>query len=209
MKSQFQWLRKRFSVFLVILTFLISTGLISPAPANALSEAQSLHAEHHKILSDKHLLQQADKFLQASPKQLCVAYLDADSETWSALEKSAGAAFTVADALTHAAAAGAGTLTGYAGIASAVSQLGLGGVTTAVAGFMGSHAAGAAATSLVTSAIGGPLVMGALLIGGAGFVGFEAVNLGKVAAGKMRLDDWAEHHCSDIVSAELKPAVSP
>ena len=65
-----------------------------------------------------------------------------------------------------ASAAGAGSLTGYAGIASAVSSMGLGGVTSTIAGAMGSQATGAAATTLVTSAVGGPVVMGAILIGG-------------------------------------------
>jgi len=65
-----------------------------------------------------------------------------------------------------AGAAGAGFLTGYASIASAVSSMGLGGVTTTIAGAMGSQATGAAATALVTSAVGGPVVMGAILIGG-------------------------------------------
>jgi len=68
--------------------------------------------------------------------------------------------------LYSASAAGAGSLTGYAGIASAVSSMGLGGVTSTIAGAMGSQATGAAATTLVTSAVGGPVVMGAILIGG-------------------------------------------
>lgn len=72
----------------------------------------------------------------------------------------------VATSVTSAASAGAGTLAGYAGIASAVSSMGLGGVTTAIAGAMGTNVFGAAATAVVTSAVGGPAVMGVILIGG-------------------------------------------
>ncbi|MBR8835853.1 MAG: hypothetical protein DSM106950_17990 [Stigonema ocellatum SAG 48.90 = DSM 106950] len=66
-----------------------------------------------------------------------------------------------------AAAAGAGSLAGYAGMASAVSSMGLGGATTAIAGAMGTNVAGAAATAVVTSAVGGPVVMGTILVSGA------------------------------------------
>lgn len=72
----------------------------------------------------------------------------------------------VATSVTSAASAGAGTLAGYAGIASAVSSMGLGGVTTAIAGAMGTNVFGAAATAVVTSAVGGPAVMGVILVGG-------------------------------------------
>jgi hypothetical protein len=71
-----------------------------------------------------------------------------------------------------AAAHGAGSLAGYAGIASAVSKLGLGCVTTSIAGAMGSSATGAAATAVVTSAVGGPVVMGGILIGGTVLAGY-------------------------------------
>lgn len=71
-----------------------------------------------------------------------------------------------------AAGKGAGSLAGYAGMASAVSKLGLGGVTSAVAGAMGSSASGAAATAVVTSAVGGPLVMGGIIVGGTVLTGY-------------------------------------
>lgn len=76
-------------------------------------------------------------------------------------------AATVGTAIASAAGAGAGSLSGYAGIASAVSSMGLGSATTAIAGAMGSNVAGAAATAVVTSAVGGPVVMGTILVGGA------------------------------------------
>lgn len=70
------------------------------------------------------------------------------------------------------AAKGAGALAGYAGTASAVSSLGLGGVTTAIAGAMGSSATGAAATAVVTAAVGGPVAMGAILVTGSAAVSY-------------------------------------
>jgi hypothetical protein len=79
-----------------------------------------------------------------------------------------------------AAAHGAGGLAGYAGIASAVSNLGLGGVTTGIAGAMGSSASGAAATAVVTSAVGGPLVMGGILVGGTVLAGYGLYKGGQV-----------------------------
>lgn len=199
-------LQGSFSAFLIILTFTISVGLIAPAPAIASGDFHFSRADQiHRILSDTRLLNKANKFMNASPGKLCSAYLETDSATWSALEKSAQAAFIVTNALTHAAGAGAGTLTGYAGIASAVSQLSLGGLTTAVAGFMGSHTAGAAATAVVTSAVGGPVVMGTLLVGGTGAVAFGAYTLGRAAVGQIGLEDWAERHCPEII--EIEPII--
>jgi len=76
-------------------------------------------------------------------------------------------------------AAGAGSLTGYAGIASTVSSMGLGGVTTSIAGAMGSSATGAAATAVVTSAVGGPVVMAGILVGGTAAVSYGLYKGGK------------------------------
>ena len=69
-------------------------------------------------------------------------------------------------------AGGAGSLAGYAGTASAVSKLGLGGATTAIAGAMGSSATGAAATAVVTTAVGGPVVMGGIIVGGSAAISY-------------------------------------
>ena len=63
-------------------------------------------------------------------------------------------------------------MTGYAGMASTVSSLGLGSVTTSVAGAMGSSATGAAATAVVTSAVGGPLVMLGIIVAGSAGIGY-------------------------------------
>jgi hypothetical protein len=63
-------------------------------------------------------------------------------------------------------------------MASAVSSFGLGGITTAIAGAMGSSATGAAATAVVTAAVGGPLAMGAIIAGGTGAAAYGLYRLG-------------------------------
>lgn len=81
---------------------------------------------------------------------------DSDARAFDAACEQAGmAATTLASASAGAYAAGAGALTGYAGMASTVSSLGLGSITTTAAGMLGSSASGAAATAVVTSALGG------------------------------------------------------
>ena len=65
------------------------------------------------------------------------------------ITKSVVAASTIGTATVSAAAAGAGSLAGYAGMASAVSSLGLGGITTTVGTMLAGHSvAGAAATAV-------------------------------------------------------------
>lgn len=114
---------------------------------------------------------------------------DASNGEDNGLETAAGeAAFTtgvIAYKVVSASAAGAGSLTGYAGTASAVSTLGLNGLTTAAAGAMGSSATGAAATAVVTSAVGGPVVMGVIIVGGT-----AALSYGVYKGGQW-LWDWA------------------
>lgn len=103
-------------------------------------------------------------------------YRDAETGKAEGLKGAAIDAAIPAGAMAYttgaAAAKGAGSLAGYAGVASAVSKLGLGGVTTTIAGAMGSSASGAAATAVVTSAVGGPLVMGGILICGSALAGY-------------------------------------
>jgi hypothetical protein len=155
-----------------------------------------------KVLSNKQLVRDAKDFLSNSPDLICSAYFDfqngADSTQWDAMVKGGSAAVTVGQAITSASAAGAGSLTGYAGIASAVSQLGLGGLTQAVAGFLGSNAAGAAATAVVTSTVGGPVVMGALLVAGLGATAYGSGELTKMVA--TNLGEWAEGSCKVVLS---------
>lgn len=140
-------------------------------------------------------------FLESSPEMICQAYLEKtngiDDSHWVALQEGAGTTFTLYQTVTSAAAAGAGNLTGYAGIASAVSQLGLGGVTTTLAGVLGSNATGAAATAVVTSAVGGPVVMAGLLAGGTAVTAYGSAKLALFVADK--LGEWAETSCITTV----------
>ena len=154
---------------------------------------------------DTRAIESAAYFLQATSDTVCQAYRDykdgKDNANWVALQEGAGAAFgpimTISQTVAHAAAAGAGNLTGYAGIAAAVSNLGLGGLTTALASALGSSATGAAATAVVTSAVGGPAVMAGLL------VGVPAVGTGVATIGVYKsslfvadkLGEWAETTC--------------
>ncbi len=94
-----------------------------------------------------------------------------------------GAVTGVTVGYTVATVKGAGALAGYAGTASAVSSLGLGGVTTAIAGAMGSSATGAAATAVVTAAVGGPVVMGAILVAGSAAVSYGVYKGGQAVWG--------------------------
>lgn len=176
----------------------LSLSLTSPQPAFASVHLDfSLIKQLEKILSNKQLVADAKRFLNTTPETVCRAYFDKldgiDSSTWAAIEEGVTSTYTITQAVTSASAAGAGSLAGYAGIASAVSQLGLGGVMTTIAGMMGSNVAGAAATAVVTSAVGGPVVMGALLAGGTGVTAFGTYKLSKFTVEKLR--NWAESYC--------------
>jgi hypothetical protein len=147
---------------------------------------------------DPHSQEELKDFLESTPDQLCVAYKNAkegnDKAEWQALTEGASTAFGVSSAIMSASAAGAGNLAGYAGLASAVSSLGLGGVTTAIASALGSGAVGAAATSVVVSAVGGPAVMTALLVGGAGMSVYGGAKLFERIA--LSMGNWAEQSCT-------------
>src|ERR687885_20572 len=99
-----------------------------------------------------------------------------DNSFDKAFQASTEAAIGIGTSVASAALAGAGSLTGYAGMASAVSSLGLGGVTTAIAG----------ATAVVTAAVGGPLAMGAILVGGTGAAAYGVYQLGSWLGEQMR-----------------------
>jgi hypothetical protein len=141
--------------------------------------------------------ERARAFLEASPDMICQAYLDSkngnDDSHWNAIIEGGGTTFTLYQTVTSAAAAGAGNLTGYAGMASAVSNLGLGGLTTTLASALGSSATGAAATAVVTSAVGGPAVMAGLLVVGTGATAYGSSKLALFIADK--LGEWAETTC--------------
>lgn len=190
----YQWFRRILCTFLIALVVTFHFGFIEAQPALAANPIQVAE----KLLSNKQLIRDAKSFLDTTPEVFCSAYLDkvdgVDSATWRVIEEGAAATATVTGAVSSASAAGAGALSGYAGIASAVSQLGLGGLTSAAAGLMGSSASGAAATAVVTSAVGGPLVMGALIVGGTGAAAFGTYEAGKFAVAT--LGNLAESYCN-------------
>jgi hypothetical protein len=150
-----------------------------------------------EILSNQHLVEEAKQYLAITPDKFCTAYSEAasgvDNSSWQIIQKGAVSVFTLIQAMSAAATAGAGSLTGYAGMASAISQLGLGGLTTTIAGMLGSSATGAAATSVVTSFVGGPLIMGILLVGGTSAAGYGTYQASKLAITK--LNDFAAQYC--------------
>ncbi len=111
----------------------------------------------------------------------CDASRAEDNALTEVAKEAAVPAAVVAYGMGSAAVSGAGTLTGYAGMASAVSSLGLGGATTTIAGAMGSSATGAAATAVVTSAVGGPIVMGVIVVGGTAAVSYGVYKAGQAA----------------------------
>jgi hypothetical protein len=207
-------LRRLISSVLIVVLLTVSLVFTSPANAyaglpidlntvtdtlkNISSNADEVKEIAQKLLSNKFLMRDAKQFLSASPDLICSAYIDmqnnGNSSRWDAILKGGTAAATVTQAAMSASAAGAGSLTGYAGIAAAVSQLGLGGLTQAAAGFLGSNAVGAAATAVVTSTVGGPVAMAALVtvgLAGTAYVGAEVTSL--VAH---NLGDWAASSCN-------------
>ncbi|MCT7982398.1 hypothetical protein NG796_03740 [Laspinema sp. A4] len=141
---------------------------------------------------------QAKSFLGATPETICTAYQQMktgmDGSSWAAIEEGAGTTLLLLHTITSASAVGAGNLAGYAGIASAVSQLGLGGLTTTLASALGSSVTGAAATAVVTSAVGGPLVMAGLLTAGTAATTYGTYKMSVFVAEK--LGDWAEKSCA-------------
>ncbi|WP_157462218.1 hypothetical protein [Crinalium epipsammum] len=148
--------------------------------------------------TNKTVVVHAQNYLDTTPAQLCSIYSDhvngIDNSQWNSLQKGAASTFTILQAVNSASVAGAGALSGYAGIASAISQLGLGGLTTSVAGLLGSSATGAAATAVVTSFVGGPLVMTALLVGGTGAVTWGGYKTMEFTAQKF--DGFVKEFCT-------------
>ncbi len=110
-----------------------------------------------------------------------------DMSTEQAINVAAATTGVIVERVASASLAGAGSLAGYAGMASAVSSVGLGGATTAIAGALGSNVAGAAATAVVTSAVGGPVVMGGILAVGAGAAVYSLYQVGHWAGKQIQL----------------------
>ncbi|MBE9226513.1 hypothetical protein IQ264_13880 [Phormidium sp. LEGE 05292] len=194
-------------MFLITLLITISSSLTLPKPAFAFPYPNfSLLKQLDKILSNKQMVADTKKLLDKTPETICKAYFDKlkgiDNSKWAAIEEGLASTGTIATAIASASNAGAGALAGYAGIASAVSELGLGGIMTTIAGMMGSNVAGAAATAVVTSAVGGPAVMGVLIAGGTSGSLFLVYKLGKFTVEKLenlaqveKLEDWAKSYC--------------
>ncbi|HAO11574.1 MAG TPA: hypothetical protein DCQ51_10490 [Planktothrix sp. UBA8407] len=166
-------------------------------PVNQLVLDSISFAGQQVLGRNKQLRKDMKVFLESTPETMCQAYLDSsqgfDSSSWMALQEGASATWVLLQSVTTASAAGAGALSGYAGMASTVSQLGLGGLTQLIAGWLGSSASGAAATAVVTSAVGGPAVMGFLLVGGTGAVAYGGYQVSKIVTGK--LQEWAIANC--------------
>ncbi|MCT7967767.1 hypothetical protein NG799_15600 [Laspinema sp. D1] len=137
-------------------------------------------------------------FLSATPGTFCKAYQDMkngiDNSSWSAIQEGAETTLRLLQTFTSVSANGGGNLTGYAAIASTVSKLGLGGLTKTLAIVLGSNANGAAATAVVTSAVGGPLVMAGLLTAGTAATTYGTYKMSVFVA--KQLGDWAEKSCA-------------
>lgn len=155
------------------------------------------------LLTDKKLVASAKNFSNITADKFCRAYSDSvqgiDQSKWNMLSKGADATWKIAGTIHSASIAGAGPLAGYAGLASAVSQLGLGNIMTTVAGLMGSNVAGAAATSVVTASVGGPVVMGAMIAGGLALTEYGVYELAQFSA--TEFSEWADAYCT--LSASL------
>jgi hypothetical protein len=190
--------------FMIVILLTVSVVLIVPGDAHAdtftnlIKYKGDLLKVINKLPNNNKFLAGAKDFLNTSPQKICRAYWDQrngiNSSQWDALLKGAEAAAIIGEAIIAASTAGAGALTGYAGIASAVSTLGLGSIVTATAAtLLGSSAIGAAATSVVTSAVGGPLVMAAVITSVLASAVFAANYLAWTVAAQ--LGDWALQTC--------------
>lgn len=121
-------------------------------------------------------------------------HTDHEAAVAEGISAGVGTAATIGASTAGAAAAGAGSLAGYAGIASAVASIPGGSAITGALGSLiaGHSVAGAAATAACTTFVGGPVVMGGILIGGTAAVGY-----GIYRGGKYLLDTdagrWASH----------------
>jgi hypothetical protein len=186
-------------VILLTLSFLLTfpTEAHADTISNLIKYKSSLLKVINKLPQNEKFLAGAKDFLNSSPQRICNAYWDqrngTSSSSWDLLRKEAEAAVIIGQAMILASAAGAGSLTGYAGIASAVSTLGLGQIVTATAALLGSNAVGAAATSVVTSALGGPLAMAAVILSILASVAYATQYLAWIVA--TQLGDWALQTC--------------
>lgn len=185
MKFLLKQLKRIFSACSIALILTVPFLLTAPEPALASAPGNSsLSQPHNRVLSNEQQLLDASRLPVVTIDRFCKAYLDrahsgVDNSAQMAIKEGVASTVIIVHAINSASAAGGGSLAGYAGMASAVSHLGLGGLTTTIAAAMGSHATGAAATAVVTSAVGGPMVMGTLIALGTGAAAFGTYELGK------------------------------
>jgi len=158
-----------------------------------IERVEELESRVQLVTSTIHTLQQgdprplvtaiSDTYSPSSPLQVAVrGVLDGvegkDSSVEVAGNQATSAAVVIGGAVLSASASGAGALAGYAGLASAVSTLGGGAATTALASAAGITAAsgappvGAAATTALVSAVGGPVIAAGVVVASVGCVGF-------------------------------------
>ncbi len=190
----------RFSLALLLALVISLNSFVSPMLA-ATSTTEELHsmAGYQEISASVFDAVSSDQAMNGAisntnPVDLFLPIIDGyrdnkqeiDNSVDEFLDTSIGAGVAIGTSVASASLAGAGSLTGYAGMASAVSTLGLGGVTTAIAGAMGSSATGAAATAVVTAAVGGPLVMGGIIVGGTGATAYGLYQLGRWIGEQMK-----------------------
>lgn len=192
----------------------ISLSITSQHPAVAFPLLNfTLTKQLDKILPSKQMVSDAKRFLEATPETVCQAYfdkLDGIDAKWAAIEEGVGSTILITQSVTAASAAGANGLTGYAAIAAVVPKLGLGSFTKIIAGMMGKSVVGAAATAVVTSAVGGPVVMGTILLGGTVSTAYGIYELGNFTVEK--LGSWAEKYCvsqSLYKRIRVKSSLSP
>jgi hypothetical protein len=197
MKSALNQIKRVFSIFLAVIMVTISFSITSQQAAIAFPFFNStLTRQLDKILPSKQMVSDAKRFLEATPEKVCNAYfdkLDGSDAKWAAIADGVGSTIALTEAVKAASTAGAGPLAEYAGVASVVSKLGLGSFTKIIAGMMGKSVVGAAATSVVTAAVGGPVVMGTILVGGTVSTAYGVYELGNFTVEK--LGSWAENYC--------------
>ncbi len=197
MQSALNHIKRVFSVFLAVILITISLSITSQQSAIAFPFFNfTLTKQLDKILPSKQMVSDAKRFLEATPEKVCNAYfdkLDGIDSKWAAIEEGVVSTIVLTEAVKAASTAGAGQLAEYAGIASVVSKIGLGSFTKIIAGMMGKSVVGAAATAVVTSAVGGPVVMGTILVGGTVSTAYGIYELGNFTVDK--LGSWAENYC--------------
>lgn len=192
---------KRFLTIFLCVALAVNFTLSMPSAALANSGASPTADLHGLPKVDSavilKILEIAKENADPLSGRACNAYYDAindiDDSTRDAIRSSSATAFEIAWAMLMTYYAGAGALTGHAAVAAIISKMGLGNITTTIAHMMGRNVFGAAATAVVTSTVGGPMVMAALLAGGVGLTTYEVYKLGQFAASHFA--EWMQVYC--------------